>query len=111
VPAAGVSLSFRRVDGSTAMLRYSQVRGYVWYRKGKFNLALDALNDRYDEEVRGVTDAYVLSLAMGYDLGDQLRLVADVDYGSNPYFESEIKAILKLDYRFSAFSGSREEKK
>lgn len=107
----GLSLSFRRVDGSTARLRYSEIRGYAWHRRGKFNLVLDAINDHYDEEVRGVTNAYVLSLALGYDLGDQLRLVADIDYGSNPFFENEIKALLKLDYRFSAFSGNREEQK
>jgi hypothetical protein len=108
-PAAGLSFSFRRVDGSTARLRYSEVRGYGWRRIGKFDLIIDALNDHYDEEVRGVNNAYVLSLALGYDHGERLRLTADVDYGTNPFFESEIKALLKLDYRFSAFSSGREE--
>ena len=85
-PVTGLSFSFRRVDGSTARLRYSEVRGYAYRRIGSYNIVLDALNDRYDEEVRGVADAYALSLSLGYDHSDRLRLAADVEYGSNPFY-------------------------
>ena len=58
-----------------------------------------------------MADAYALSLSLGYDHGDRLRLAADVEYGSNPFFENEIKALLKLEYRFPTSSANREEQK
>jgi len=98
---AGVGLMFRRVDGSTAFLRYSEFRGYATRRFGAWDITLDALDVIYDEKINDVEDAYALVAAVGYNFSDSLRLVGDVEYASNPFFEEDVSAFVKLLWGFA----------
>jgi len=110
VPGAGAGLVYRRVDGSTAALSYSEYRGYVYRKFGSWDVTFDALDAVYDEQINSTDDAYALVLALGYDFTSRLRLAGNVEYASNPLFEDEFKGFAKILWSFPAAAGGKGEK-
>jgi hypothetical protein len=110
VPGGGAGLVYRRVDGSTDALRYSEYRGYAYKKLGSWDVTFDALDAVYDEQINGTDDAYALVLALGYDFTPRLRLAGNVEYASNPLFEEEFKGFAKILWSFPAAAGGKGEK-
>ncbi len=107
-PASGGSgLSYRRMDGETDRLKYTEYRLYGFKKINKLDLALDLLDVNYDAAVNGVTNAWSASLAAHYDVTQRLKLGADVEYSKNPDFDRDVRAFLKAIYRFDL--GARKE--
>jgi hypothetical protein len=104
---AFAGLFYRRMDGSTDELQYSEYRGYVKKQFGGFDVTFDALDVVYDQRINDVKDAYALVLALGYNFNDRLRLSADGEYGKNPIFDEEFKGMLKLFWSFSTDLGRK----
>lgn len=103
----GAGLILQRMAGDTDELQYFEYRGYLTARHGKFDATVDALDVVYDQPINGTDDAYALALALGYNHTDSLRLAADIEYGSNPFFDDEVKGMLKVLWQFSAGSASK----
>lgn len=97
---ASLGASVHRMDGETDRLSYDQYRLYGSKRFGRFDAAVDLLDVEYDAPVNGVDSALTASIAGGYELTDNLRLGADVTYAETPGFDEEVRAFLKLIYRF-----------
>ena len=105
--SAGAGLYYTRMDGGSDELQYSEYRGYIKKHFGNVDVTFDALDVAYDKRVNGVKDAYALVLALGYNVNDRLRISADGEYGENPFFDEEIKGMLKLLWRFSTDFGKK----
>jgi hypothetical protein len=103
----GAGLTFRRMAGDTDDLQYFEYRGYLTARHGKFDATIDLLDVVYDQEINGTDDAYALALALGYSHTDSLRIAADLEYGSNPFFDDEVKGMVKILWQFSAGTASK----
>lgn len=102
-----------RMDGSTERLRYTETRLYALKKFGAFDISADLLNIDFDNKINGVKDSYSLTGSGGYELTNQLKLAANVEYSRSPDFDNEVKALVKLTYLFDTnFSqgGSKREK-
>ncbi len=97
-----------KMDGKDDRLKYDEYRAYVYKKFGKADLTLDALDVKYEQAINGVKDAYSVSLAIGYDLTEKLKVGADVEYSKNPDFDKDVRAFLKAIYRFDVGYGARK---
>lgn len=111
--AAGFSI--HRMDGKLEKLKYDEYHIYATKKLGKADLTADYFSVFYDESINGVRNAYAIVLAAGYELTEQLKIAADVDFGRNPDFSNEVKGFFKVTYAFdtkhSAEGGAKSEKK
>lgn len=98
--SGGAGLAICRMDGDTDRLQYTEFRAYGFKKFGKFDATLNFINVAYDEKINGVKNAYAAMAAAGYDLTKKVRVSADVEYGHNPFFDDEVKAMFKVIYRF-----------
>ncbi len=103
-------LSVRRLDGSTDRLRYSEFRGWTHWVLGALDLTLDIVEVLYDEELNGTDDALSIVAGAGYSFRPNLRLGADLQYASNPFFEDDVKGMLKLSWDFASDFSEKEER-
>lgn len=94
---AGISVG--RTDGETDQLAYYEYRAYASKRFSRADVSLDLFDVDYDREISGVEHAYALSAALGIDILAGLRVVADVEYAENPFFDEEVKGFFQLIYR------------
>jgi hypothetical protein len=105
----GAGLSLHKMDGDTARLRYSEYRVYGYKKIDKTDIALDVLDLKYAEPVNNVSNAYSVSLALGYDLSERLKVGADFEYSKNPDFDKDVRAFVKAIYKFDIGSGAKKE--
>lgn len=96
----GAGVFFHRMDGETDRLRYSEFRVYATKKLGKVDITADFFDVLYDNEVNGIKNAYAAVAALGYDITKSLRVAADIEYARNPYYSKEVRAFMKLIYRF-----------
>jgi hypothetical protein len=96
----GAGLGLHRMDGPTAALQYDEQRGYLTTKISKADMTLDAMHVVYDQAINNQTDAWNVSAALGYTFTPKLRVVADAEYATNPDFNSDVRGMLSLEYRF-----------
>jgi len=96
----GVGATAHRMDGQTDKLRYYEYRAYAYKTFGKTEVAIDLLTVTYDAEINGVKNAYSASLAGGYALTPALKVGADIEYAKNPFFDKDVRGLVKLVYNF-----------
>jgi hypothetical protein len=101
----GAGATAHRMDGQTDKLRYYEYRAYAYKRFGKTDVTVDLLTVTYDTEINSVKNAYSASLAGGYALTPALKVGADIEYAKNPFFEKDVRGLVKLIYNFD--TGSR----
>jgi hypothetical protein len=100
-------LGLHRMDGQTNTLKYDEARGYAYKKFGKADITADIFIVLYDTAVNGVKNAYAAVLAGGYALTDRAKLAADVEYARNPFFDKDVRGLVKLVYDFDFASGSK----
>jgi len=103
----GAGLSVHRMDGQTDQLKYYEYRLYGYKKFDKTDITVDLLTVAYDEEINGVKNAYSASLAGGYALSAKARLAADVEYSKDPYFDKDVRGLVKLVYNFDIEPGTK----
>ena len=106
--SGGAGLSLHRMDGDADRLKYDEYRVYGYSKLGKIDVSLDVIDVKYDSAINGVSNAYSVSLAAGYDLTDRLKVGADVEYAKNPDFNRDVRAFLKAIYQFDVGTGARK---
>jgi hypothetical protein len=99
-PGLGGGLAYHRMKGETKDLQYNEYRLYAYGTVRKLNVTADALMVAYDREVNGIKNAYSVALAGGYALSPALLAGADVEYAKNPYYDRDVRGLLKLVYTF-----------
>jgi hypothetical protein len=104
----GAGLSAYKMDGDSDRLKYWEYRAYGFKKIDKFDVAVDVLDVKYTAAINGVSNAYSASLALGYDVLENLKIGADVEYAKNPDFDKDIRTFLKLIYRFDVGTGARK---
>lgn len=97
---AGSGLSFHRMDGETDALRYNEYRLYGRINFDQADLTADLLAIAYDTKINNIKTAYSASLAGGYAITAKARLGADIEYARNPYFDKDVRGMVKFVYNF-----------
>ena len=103
----GTGISFHRMSGETDNLKYSEYRAYAYKKIAKADITADVFAVSYDAEISGIKNAYTAVLAGGYSLMERARLVADIEYAHNPYFDKEVKGFVKFVYNFGGSYGAK----
>ncbi len=96
----GAGVGYHRMNGKTSPLQYDEFRVYASKKFGALDITADFFNVKYDVEVNGVKNAYAAALAGGWAITDAMRLAADVEYGHNPFYDKEVRGLVKLVYNF-----------
>jgi hypothetical protein len=96
--SAGVSI--HRMEGNIDRLRFYEYRIFASKKLGKAALTLDVINLNYDQRMNNVKNALTIVAASSYDMSQNLKIGADVEYSKNPYFDNEVKGLVKLTYLF-----------
>jgi len=97
-------LSLYRMDGETDRLKYGEYRAYAQKQWARTDATVDLLVVSYDEEINGVKNVYTAVAAVGYAFNAQARALADLEYGRNPEFDKEVRAMVRFVYRFDVSS-------
>jgi hypothetical protein len=106
--AAG--LSFHKMDGKTDALRYKEYRLYGSKKFSTADITVDLFAVEYNAEINGVKNAYSASLAGGYALSPKARLAADIAYSKDPFFNKDVKGLVKFVYNFDMVSSAQGRK-
>ncbi|OGU14622.1 MAG: hypothetical protein A2076_15020 [Geobacteraceae bacterium GWC2_53_11] len=63
--------------------------------------ALDLLGDIFTDKIYNQSSAWETTASLGYHFTPVLALSGDLNYGRNPQFTEEIKALLRLTYNMT----------
>jgi hypothetical protein len=94
-------LGFHRCQGDAAENRYSEVAAYAGAHVGPAKLSLDLRETLFAEKINGTKNAFTATLAADAGITPSLTVGADLAYGSNPDYSSEVRAMLKLIWRYA----------
>ena len=106
-------LGYHWVDGGTVkagyvdnfvITSYNELRGYGLYAKNRFEASIDCIADFYERDIYGTSTAFVLQASAGYTFLPELKLSADLSYGSTPQMDDEFMALLRLTFAYTTTS-------
>ena len=106
----GAGLSVHRMDGQTDNFKYYEYRLYGYKKFAKTDITVDLFTVAYDEEINGIKNAYSASLSGGYALSARARLAADVEYAKDPFFDKDVRGLVKFVYNFEIEPGAKGRK-
>ncbi len=106
----GFGLAAHRMDGPTADKQYDDQRIYLTKQFSMMDVTLDLLHVNYKQPINDVDNAYTGTAAAGFTLSPKARLVADVEYSKNPYFDKDVRGMLRFVYNFDATIPSKAKK-
>ncbi len=100
--------SVHRMDGSIDRLQYSEFRLFASKKMGKLDLTLDVIDLYYDNSrnMYSQHNAITVLTASSYEINESLKIGANVEYSKNPFFNNEVKGLLKLTYLFETKFGA-----
>jgi hypothetical protein len=101
----GAGVALHRMNGPSDDLRYDDQRVYLFKKIAKADMTLDFVHVSYEQSVNGVSDAYTGTAAAGYTFSPKARIVADVEYVTNPDVIREVRGMLNFVYNFDAKLG------
>ncbi len=82
--------------------RYFLGRSYVYKDFTPGFLTADFLYAHYEEQVMEENQSFFVSLALGRRLfGDNLEVELSADFSSDPYFQSDLRGMIKVRYNFN----------
>jgi len=103
---AGLSAAFTAADRDEN--EYREVRGFATYSPEKIRLALDALMQRYQREIRGEKNAYQVVASAGYQVLAALRLSGDLTYTKSPTFSKDYAGLLRATLELGTSTGGKK---
>jgi len=101
----GAGAALHRMNGPSDDLRYDEQRVYVFKKVAKADMTLDFVHVAYEQSINGISDAYTGTAAAGYTFSPKARIVADVEYVTNPDVIREVRGMLNFVYNFDAKLG------
>ena len=102
---SGSGFSYHRMEGESDRLQYDEYRLYGYTKIDRTNLAVDVIDISYANAINGVDNSYSLSVAALYDLNEAWKMGADAEYSRNPDFDRDVRAFVKVLYRFGSKGG------
>lgn len=94
----GAGASWRQVRGEDERLRYDEIRVHASAVRRDLTLAAGYQQVRYEAPVNGVDAATTATLAAALALSPTMAVGADVEYGSDPAYESSWRGMLSVTW-------------
>ncbi|NOY52014.1 MAG: hypothetical protein GXP58_00115 [Deltaproteobacteria bacterium] len=96
----GGGCSLYRMDGQSDARRYYEFRVYAFKKYDKADVTLDLFNVHYDASINGDSNAFSFSVVGGYALGENSRVSANIEYGDNPTYSTDLRLFVKYIHNF-----------
>ena len=103
---AGFSAAF--VSADQAKNEYQEYRGFASYSPSKLRVTLDAITQRYKEEINGKKNAYQVVATAGYQLLAALQLSGNLTYTQSPNFEEDWAGLIRVTYDIAMSTGGKK---
>jgi hypothetical protein len=103
---AGLSAAF--VSADQAVNEYQEYRGFATYSPGKIRLTLDALTQRYEQEIAGEKSQTQVVATAGYQLLASLQLSGNLTYTESPSFQEDWAGLIRVNYDFGTSTGGKK---
>jgi len=97
--------SFHRMDGDNDRLRYYESRLFALLKFDHLNISADVTNLTYDQRINAVRNVFSATGSVGYEVKENLKLGADLEYSQNPDFDDEVRGLVRLVYAFDTKLG------
>src|SRR5512140_2192210 len=102
---AGLSAAF--VSADQAENEYEEYRGFASYSPSKLRVTLDALTQRYKEEINGKKNQYQVVATAGYRVLAALHLSGDLTYTQSPYYSRDYAGLLRATVEVGTTTGGK----
>jgi hypothetical protein len=103
---AGFSAAF--VSADQAENEYQEYRGFASYSPAKLRLTLDALTQRYKQEIYGKKDQYQVVATAGYQVLAALHLSGDLTYTQSPNYSKDYAGLLRATLELGMATGGKK---
>ena len=103
---AGFSAAF--VSADQAENEYQEYRGFASYSPSRLRVTLDALTQRYKEEINGKKNQYQVVGTVGYQVLAALQLSGNVTYTQSPSFEEDWAGLIRVTYDIAMSTGGKK---
>lgn len=103
---AGLSAAF--VTADQAENEYQEYRGFASYSPSKLRVTLDALTQRYKEEINGKKNQYQVVGTVGYQVLAALQLSGNVTYTQSPSFQEDWAGLVRVAYDLGISTGGKK---
>lgn len=103
---AGLSAAFVAAD--RAENEYQEYRGFASYSPSKLRVTLDALTQRYKEEINGKKNQYQVVATAGYQVLAALHLSGDLTYTQSPNYSKDYAGLLRATLELGTTTGGKK---
>jgi hypothetical protein len=103
---AGLSAAFVSADQTEN--EYQEYRGFASYSPSKLRLTLDALTQRYQQEINGKKNQYQVVATAGYQVLAALHLSGDLTYTQSPNFSKDYAGLLRATLELGTTTGGKK---
>jgi hypothetical protein len=103
---AGLSAAF--VSADQAANEYQEYRGFASYSPSKLRMTLDALTQKYKQEINGKKDQFQVVATAGYQLLAALHLSGNLTYTQSPNFQEDWAGLIRMTYDFATSTGGKK---
>lgn len=103
---AGLSAAFVSADQSVN--EYQEYRGFASYSPSKLRVTLDALTQRYKEEINGKKNQYQVVATAGYQVLASLNLSGDLTYTQSPNYSNDYAGLIRATLELGTTTGGKK---
>ena len=103
---AGFSAAFVSADRTEN--EYQEYRGFATYSPSKLRLTLDALTQRYKQEINGKKNQYQVVATAGYQVLAALHLSGDLTYTQSPNYSKDYAGLLRATLELGTTTGGKK---
>ena len=103
---AGLSAAFVAAD--RVENEYREYRGFASYSPSKLRLTLDALTQRYKQEIYGKKNQYQVVATAGYQVLAALHLSGDLTYTQSPNYSKDYAGLLRATLELGTTTGGKK---
>jgi len=103
---AGLSAAFVSADKSVN--EYQEYRGFASYSPSKLRVTLDALTQRYKEEINGKNNQYQVVATAGYQVLAALNLSGNLTYTQSPNYDKDYAGLIRATLELGTTTGGKK---
>jgi hypothetical protein len=85
---------------------YNEMRAYMMASRRSLRWSLDAIAQKYEEQISGEDQTIQLVGSAGWKMNDALDISGDVRLTRSPVFDEDLAVILRARYEFGTGSGA-----
>lgn len=107
--AAGASV--HRMEGAENRLQYNEYRLYALKKMKHADISADIFAVRYDKPVNGIRESLAASCSGVYEINEQMKVGADIEFARNPEYYRELRGLVKFVYAFDTKQAEGRDKR